>query len=71
MHLSEELQVGGGLPRWGWHLPTGADVGETMVETFLVGGRAIRQLVLDPLLPEAVAPAADGAPAAEAETPAE
>ncbi len=29
-----------------------------MVESFLLGGRAIRQLVLDPLLPESIAPAA-------------
>jgi phenylacetic acid degradation operon negative regulatory protein len=27
-----------------------------MVESFLVGGRAIRQLVLDPLLPERIVP---------------
>ena len=27
-----------------------------MVETFLVGGRAIRQIALDPCLPEAIAP---------------
>lgn len=30
---------------------------EAMVESFLLGGRVIRQLVLDPLLPEAIAPA--------------
>jgi len=30
-----------------------------MVETFLVGGRAIRQLALDPCLPEAIAPEAE------------
>ncbi len=29
-----------------------------MVESFLLGGRAIRQLVLDPLLPESIAPVA-------------
>jgi phenylacetic acid degradation operon negative regulatory protein len=29
---------------------------EAMVETFLIGGRAIRQLVLDPLLPDSIAP---------------
>ena len=28
-----------------------------MVESFLLGGRALRQLVFDPLLPEAIAPA--------------
>jgi phenylacetic acid degradation operon negative regulatory protein len=31
-----------------------ASVEEAMVETFLLGGRVIRQLVLDPLLPEAI-----------------
>jgi len=31
-----------------------------MVETFLVGGRAIRQIALDPCLPEAIAPEAEG-----------
>lgn len=30
-----------------------------MVETFLVGGRAIRQIALDPCLPEAIAPDAE------------
>jgi phenylacetic acid degradation operon negative regulatory protein len=30
---------------------------EAMVESFLLGGRALRQLVFDPLLPEAIAPA--------------
>jgi phenylacetic acid degradation operon negative regulatory protein len=30
-----------------------------MAETFTLGGRAIRELVLDPLLPEAIAPAAE------------
>lgn len=30
--------------------------GEAMVESFLVGGRAIRELVLDPLLPEEICP---------------
>jgi len=30
-----------------------------MVETFLVGGRAIRQIALDPCLPEAIAPEAE------------
>jgi phenylacetic acid degradation operon negative regulatory protein len=29
---------------------------EAMVETFLVGGRAIREIALDPCLPEAIAP---------------
>ncbi|HTO53376.1 MAG TPA: PaaX family transcriptional regulator [Myxococcota bacterium] len=29
---------------------------EAMAETFLVGGRAIRQIALDPLLPEEIAP---------------
>ena len=29
---------------------------EAMVESFLLGGRALRQLVFDPLLPEAIAP---------------
>ncbi len=32
-----------------------------MVETFLVGGRVVRQLALDPLLPERMVPAADRA----------
>lgn len=32
---------------------------EAMVESFLVGGRVIRQLVLDPLLPEPLLPAAE------------
>lgn len=31
---------------------------EAMVETFRLGGRVIRQLVLDPLLPDAIAPTA-------------
>ena len=31
---------------------------EAMVESFLVGGRVLRQLVLDPLLPEPIVPAA-------------
>ncbi|MCZ6463742.1 MAG: PaaX family transcriptional regulator [Proteobacteria bacterium] len=30
-----------------------------MVETFLLGGRVMRQIVLDPLLPEPIAPAAE------------
>ena len=30
-----------------------------MVESFLLGGRAIRQIVLDPLLPEPLVPAAE------------
>ena len=30
-----------------------------MVESFLLGGRTIRQLVLDPLLPETLVPAAE------------
>ncbi len=30
-----------------------------MVETFLLGGRAIRQLVLDPLLPEPIVAAGE------------
>ena len=30
--------------------------GQAMVRSFLLGGRAIRQLVLDPLLPDAIAP---------------
>jgi phenylacetic acid degradation operon negative regulatory protein len=34
----------------------GAPVEQAMVESFMLGGRAIRQLVLDPLLPEAIAP---------------
>jgi len=33
-----------------------ASVEEAMVESFMLGGRAIRQLVLDPLLPDAIAP---------------
>jgi phenylacetic acid degradation operon negative regulatory protein len=32
---------------------------EAMVESFLVGGNAIRHLVLDPLLPDAICPTAD------------
>ncbi len=35
------------------------DEGQAMVESFLVGGRVIRQLVLDPLLPDAIVPGAD------------
>ena len=35
-----------------------APVGEAMVETFKLGGRVIRQLVLDPLLPDGIAPTA-------------
>ena len=34
-------------------------VEEAMVESFLLGGRALRQLVLDPLLPEAICPGAE------------
>jgi phenylacetic acid degradation operon negative regulatory protein len=34
---------------------------ESMVESFLLGGRVIRQLVLDPLLPEAICPGAERA----------
>jgi phenylacetic acid degradation operon negative regulatory protein len=30
-----------------------------MVESFLLGGRVLRQLVLDPLLPEAILPVAE------------
>jgi phenylacetic acid degradation operon negative regulatory protein len=33
--------------------------GEAMVESYLVGGRALRHLVLDPLLPDEVCPAAE------------
>jgi phenylacetic acid degradation operon negative regulatory protein len=36
-------------------------VERAMAESFLLGGRAIRQLVLDPLLPEALVPAAERA----------
>jgi phenylacetic acid degradation operon negative regulatory protein len=36
-------------------------VEETMVESFLLGGRAIRQLSFDPLLPEAIMPGAERA----------
>ncbi len=36
----------------------GAPIDEAMRETFLVGGRMIRLLVLDPLLPEQIAPGA-------------
>ena len=32
---------------------------EAMVETFLVGGRVLRQVALDPLLPEEIVPAAE------------
>jgi phenylacetic acid degradation operon negative regulatory protein len=32
---------------------------EAMAESFLLGGRVIRQLVLDPLLPEAIVPAGE------------
>lgn len=39
---------------------------EAMVESFVVGGRAIRQLVLDPLLPEPIVPAAERASLVEA-----
>jgi len=35
------------------------DVEAAMVESFLLGGRVIRQLVLDPLLPEAIVPGAE------------
>lgn len=35
-----------------------ASVEESMVETFRVGGRVLRQLVLDPLLPEPMVPSA-------------
>lgn len=38
------------------HLPQ-LPLERAMVESFLVGGRAIRQLVLDPLLPERIVPA--------------
>lgn len=34
-------------------------VGESMLESFVVGGRAIRQLVLDPLLPEPLVPSTE------------
>lgn len=34
---------------------------EAMVETFLVGGRVLRQVALDPLLPEEIVPAAERA----------
>jgi hypothetical protein len=33
--------------------------GEAMVESFNVGGRALRQLILDPLLPEEIHPTAE------------
>jgi phenylacetic acid degradation operon negative regulatory protein len=42
------------------HLPQ-LPVREAMVESFLLGGRAIRQIALDPLLPEPLVPAADRA----------
>ncbi|HYC01125.1 MAG TPA: PaaX family transcriptional regulator C-terminal domain-containing protein [Candidatus Limnocylindrales bacterium] len=35
------------------------EVGAAMVESFLLGGQAIRRIVLDPLLPEAMVPAAE------------
>src|SRR5262249_56834459 len=35
------------------------DPREAMVESFLLGGQAIRQLVLDPLLPEPILPAGE------------
>jgi phenylacetic acid degradation operon negative regulatory protein len=35
------------------------DAREAMVESFLCGGRVIRQLALDPLLPEEICPSAD------------
>jgi len=35
------------------------DAKEAMVESFLCGGRVIRQLALDPLLPEEICPSAD------------
>jgi phenylacetic acid degradation operon negative regulatory protein len=34
----------------------GLDEGEAMVESFLLGGRVLRQLALDPLLPETILP---------------
>jgi len=36
------------------NLLTGASIEQAMVDSFMLGGRAIRQLVLDPLLPEAI-----------------
>jgi phenylacetic acid degradation operon negative regulatory protein len=39
---------------------------DAMTESFLLGGRAIRQLVLDPLLPEPLVPAAERAALVEA-----
>jgi phenylacetic acid degradation operon negative regulatory protein len=36
-----------------------ASEAEAMVESFLLGGRVIRQLVLDPLLPEPIVPVAE------------
>jgi len=37
----------------------GLEPEEAMVETFLLGGRVLRQIVLDPLLPDPIAPAAE------------
>jgi phenylacetic acid degradation operon negative regulatory protein len=37
----------------------GLSARESMVESFLLGGRVIRQIVLDPLLPEPIVPAAE------------
>ncbi len=36
-----------------------APAAEAMVESFLVGGRALRELILDPLLPEEICPSAE------------
>lgn len=46
------------LERSGSLLPT-LPRKEAMVESFRIGGAALRQLVLDPLLPEAIVPAAE------------
>lgn len=37
----------------------GLPAGKAMVESYLLGGRGLRQLVLDPLLPEEIAPTAE------------
>jgi phenylacetic acid degradation operon negative regulatory protein len=41
-------------------------VEQAMVETFLIGGEILRQIALDPLLPEEIVPAADRAALVEA-----
>jgi phenylacetic acid degradation operon negative regulatory protein len=47
---------------------SGASAEAAMAETFLLGGSVLRQLVLDPLLPEPIAPAAERRALVEAMT---